>query len=109
MGELGIQAASSSAEDHSSTKSLSGKTFVLTGTLPGLTRDEASAMIREAGGNVAGSVSKNTDFVIAGENAGSKLEQAKKFGIPILGEAEFRALVGHIKPKSPDAAQRSLF
>jgi DNA ligase (NAD+) len=71
-----------------------GKTFVLTGALPTLSRDEASKLIREAGGNVTGSVSKNTDYVLAGESAGSKLEKAKELGIPVLDEAQFRALLG---------------
>ena len=73
---------------------LAGKTFVLTGTLPTLTRDEASKLIREAGGNVTGSVSKNTDFVVAGENAGSKLEKAEELGVTILTEAQLLKLLG---------------
>lgn len=75
------------------TRPLAGKTFVLTGTLPELTRDEASAMIEEAGGRVAGSVSKKTDYVVAGEAAGSKLEKAQKLGIAILDEEALRALI----------------
>ena len=63
---------------------LQGKTVVLTGTLPGLTRDEAGAMVKRAGGKVTGSVSKKTDFVIAGESAGSKLEKAEKLGVEVL-------------------------
>jgi DNA ligase (NAD+) len=66
-----------------------GKTFVLTGTLPTLSRDEASTLIREAGGNVTGSISKNTDFLLAGESAGSKLDKAKELGTKILTEKEF--------------------
>ena len=62
---------------------LFGKTFVLTGTLPTLSRDEASKLIRDAGGNVTGSVSKNTDFLLAGEETGSKLDKAKELGIRI--------------------------
>ena len=73
---------------------LAGKTFVLTGTLPKLSRDEASKLIREAGGNVAGSVSKNTDFVVAGENAGSKLEKAEELGVPTLTEDQLLKLLG---------------
>ncbi|MBI5775099.1 MAG: NAD-dependent DNA ligase LigA [Verrucomicrobia bacterium] len=71
-----------------------GKTFVLTGTLPMLSRDEASALIREAGGNVTGSVSKNTDFVLAGAEAGSKLEKARQLGVKIIDEAEFQRRLG---------------
>ena len=75
-----------------------GKTFVLTGTLPGLSRDETSVMIREAGGNVTGSVSKNTDYVLAGEEAGLKLDKAKEFGVKIISEKEFLELLGSNSP-----------
>ena len=71
---------------------LAGKTFVLTGTLPTLSRDEASAMVRAAGGTVSGSVSKQTDFVLAGDEAGSKLEKAQKLGVRVIDEAGFRRL-----------------
>jgi DNA ligase (NAD+) len=70
-----------------------GKTLVLTGTLPTLKRDAAKAMIEAAGGKVAGSVSKKTDFVVAGEEAGSKLEKAQELGITVLNEAEFIVLL----------------
>ena len=71
-----------------------GKTFVLTGTLPSMTREEATAKIEAAGGKVTGSVSKKTDFVLAGAEAGSKLEKANQLGIRILDEAEFVKLLG---------------
>ncbi|HKI68308.1 MAG TPA: NAD-dependent DNA ligase LigA [Verrucomicrobiae bacterium] len=71
-----------------------GKTFVLTGTLPSMTREEATARIEAAGGKVTGSVSKKTDFVLAGAETGSKLEKAQQLGIRILGEAEFLKMYG---------------
>lgn len=72
---------------------LAGKTFVLTGTLPGLSRDQATALIQQAGGKVTNSVSKKTDYVVAGEAAGSKLTKAKSLGVAILSEADLLALL----------------
>jgi len=72
---------------------LAGKTLVLTGTLPSLTRDEASELIVAAGGKVSSSVSKKTDYVVAGEEAGSKLTKAEQLGIPILDEAALHRLL----------------
>jgi DNA ligase (NAD+) len=66
---------------------LAGQTFVLTGTLPDLSREQASALIMAAGGKVTGSVSKNTNYVVAGESAGSKLVKAQTLGVPVLDEA----------------------
>ena len=73
---------------------LLGRTLVLTGTLPTLTRDEAKAMIEEAGGKVSGSVSKKTDYVVAGSEAGSKLEKAQTLGVTVLDEDGLKALLG---------------
>jgi DNA ligase (NAD+) len=72
---------------------LNGKSFVLTGTLPTLGRDAAAALIEAAGGKVAGSVSKKTGYVVAGEEAGSKLVKAQQLGIPLLDEAGLLALL----------------
>jgi len=72
---------------------LAGKTFVLTGTLARHTRDEAKKMIEDAGGRVSGSVSKKTDYVVAGEDAGSKLDKARELGIPVIGEAEMEKIL----------------
>jgi len=72
---------------------IAGKSFVLTGSLAGLTRDEAKAKIRELGGDISSSVSKKTDFVIAGEEAGSKLDKAQALGVKILSEDEFVKLI----------------
>ena len=82
------QAASSNQN-----QAIAGKTFVLTGTLPTLKRDEAQAMIEAAGGKVSGSVSKKTDYVVAGEAAGSKLEKAQSLGVAVLDEAALLALL----------------
>lgn len=84
-----------------------GKTFVLTGTLPSLSRDEASAMIRQAGGSTSSSVSKNTDFVLAGESAGSKLDKAQALGVKVLSEPEFLGML-NTRPKAAGKKQAEL-
>jgi DNA ligase (NAD+) len=73
---------------------LAGKTFVLTGTLPKRSRADAEALIKRHGGKVTGSVSKSTAYVLAGEEAGSKLEKAKQLKIPVIDEAELERMVG---------------
>ena len=72
---------------------LTGKTFVLTGTLPSMTRDEATAEIERLGGKVSGSVSKKTSYLLAGEEAGTKLDKARTLGVPVLSEEDFKALI----------------
>jgi DNA ligase (NAD+) len=76
-------------------KPLVGKTIVLTGTLPTLSRDEAKDLLEAAGAKVAGSVSKKTDYVIAGAEAGSKLDKAQELGVPVLDENGLRTLLGN--------------
>jgi DNA ligase (NAD+) len=76
------------------TGAFAGKTFVLTGTLPTMTREAAAAKIEALGGKVSGSVSKKTDYVLAGEDAGSKLEKAQKLGVAIIDEAQFLKMCG---------------
>jgi DNA ligase (NAD+) len=74
---------------------LTGRTFVLTGTLPTLSRDEAKALLEAAGATVAGSVSKKTDYVVAGADAGTKLAKAQALGVAVIDEREMRALLAH--------------
>jgi DNA ligase (NAD+) len=74
-------------------QTLAGKVFVLTGTLPGMTRDEASALIEGRGGRVTTSVSKKTDYVLAGAEPGSKLEKANQLGVTVIDEASFRKMI----------------
>ena len=84
---------------------LTGKTFVLTGTLSSLGRKEAEEAIARLGGKASGSVSKKTSYVVAGEDAGSKLRKAQELGIPVLSEAEFLAMIGL---ESSEGQQESL-
>jgi DNA ligase (NAD+) len=81
------------AEKRVTTTRLEGLTFVLTGTLPTLTREAAKEMIESAGGRVSGTVSKKTNYVVAGEEAGSKLDKARSLGVPLLDEAGLQALL----------------
>ena len=74
-------------------KKLQAKTFVLTGELETMTRDEAKEKIRELGGDVSGSVSKNTDFVVKGAESGKKYDEAKKLGVKIINEKEFLRII----------------
>ena len=94
MKQLGIESKSErvSAKKMASLP-LAGKTFVLTGTLPSMTREEASQEIQSRGGHVSGSVSKKTDYVLAGSDAGSKLDKAKELGVRTIDEAEFKKLI----------------
>ena len=89
-----VAGAGDSATNADVTAAVAGKTFVLTGTLPNWTRDEASDYLREAGAKVTGSVSKKTDYVVAGEDAGSKLRRAEELGVTVLDEDALKALLG---------------
>jgi DNA ligase (NAD+) len=93
IGRLKAAGVDMTAEKRERSEQLAGLTFVLTGTLPTLTRDEAKSKIEAAGGKTAGSVSKKTSYVVAGEEAGSKLEKALELKIPVLDEAGLLALL----------------
>ena len=88
-------------------KPLAGKTFVLTGTLPTLARDDAKALIEAAGGKVAGSVSKKTDYVVAGDEAGSKLDKARELGVAVIDEAALRAMLANTMTNAHCSASTS--
>jgi DNA ligase (NAD+) len=93
LRKAGLNFESSLYQDFArSTGAFSGSTFVLTGTLPSMTREEATAKIESFGGKVSGSVSKKTDYVLAGEDAGSKLEKAQKLGVKIIDQKTFEQM-----------------
>jgi len=93
LREAGVHWSESDGQADAAPKPLAGKTLVLTGTLPNLTRDQARELIEAAGGKVAGSVSKKTDYVVAGAEAGSKLAKAQELGVPVLDEAGLQQLL----------------
>jgi DNA ligase (NAD+) len=93
LKEKGLRLEADESERRQAGGLLEGKTVVLTGTLPELTREEAAAMVKAAGGKVTNSVSKKTDYVVAGENPGSKLAKAEKAGTEVLDEAGLKALL----------------
>jgi DNA ligase (NAD+) len=92
LRQAGLNFRSALYQPQTATGALSGKTFVLTGTLPALTREEATAKIESLGGKVSSSVSKKTDYVVAGAEAGSKLAKAQQLGVKILDQEQFLAL-----------------
>ncbi len=93
----GLHCVPSAAEPLNELAPLRGKTFVLTGSLPAITRDEATALIEAAGGKVIGSVSRKTSFVVAGAEPGSKLERALELGVPVIDEQQLRALAAPLQ------------
>jgi DNA ligase (NAD+) len=100
LADAGVNMASHQPPvDVAAPGSLAGKTFVITGTLLTMSREEATKAIEERGGKVSGSVSKKTSYVLVGEEAGSKLEKAKQLGIPTLTEAEFKDIIGTVSSR----------
>ncbi len=94
LRSVGVSMKSLSPAASAAAGPLAGKTLVVTGTLSKYSRDEIETLIRQHGGRAASSVSKNTDYLVAGEKAGSKLDKARKLAVPIIDEAEFERLLG---------------
>ena len=92
VDEAGVNTRALESGDETA-QTLAGLTFVITGTLPSLSRDEAKALVESAGGKCTGSVSKKTDYLLAGESAGSKLDKANALGIPVIDEAKLRTML----------------
>jgi DNA ligase (NAD+) len=100
LADAGVEAELPAPRAVAAAGPLSGRSLVVTGTLEGFSREEAEEAIRAAGGKVAGSVSKKTDYLVAGEKAGSKLAKAQELGVPVLDEDGFRALLAGGPPDS---------
>src|SRR5262249_41164899 len=94
LREAGVKMTEDAKPKPKGTADLSGKTFVVTGTLKKYERETIESLIRDLGGKASGSVSKKTDYVIAGEKAGSKLDKAKELGVPVLTEEQFEKIIG---------------
>jgi DNA ligase (NAD+) len=94
LRSVGVMMNSLSQPADTTPRPLAGKTIVVTGTLAKHSRDEIESLIQQLGGRAASSVSKKTDFVVAGDKAGSKLDKARQLGVPVIDEAEFERMIG---------------
>jgi DNA ligase (NAD+) len=94
LAEVGVKLEQPHSGSDSSARILDGKSIVVTGTLQHFTRDEIQSLIEKLGGRASSSVSKNTDFVVAGDKAGSKLAKAQQLGVQVISESEFKQLAG---------------
>jgi len=94
LSEAGVRTEAEKPARGAADEKSAGKIFVLTGTLPTMTRDEARSLIEASGGRVTSSVSKKTDFVLAGAEPGSKLDKASELGVKVIDEAEFKKMLG---------------
>jgi DNA ligase (NAD+) len=94
LHDLGVKLSHARKAKPKGATDLTGKTFVVTGTLEHYSREEIEELIKQLGGKATGSVSKKTDYLVAGENAGSKLEKARELGVQVLTEAAFQKLIG---------------
>jgi DNA ligase (NAD+) len=96
LADVGVTLSVRAADVHE-VADVAGKAFVLTGTLPTLKRTEATKRIKAAGGKVSGSISKKTDYVVAGDDPGSKHDKAQSLGVEIIDEAALLALLGEVE------------
>ena len=108
LRERGLRFEVTAAERRAESGPLDGKTFVLTGTLPELSRDEATRLIRAAGGKVTGSVSKNTDYLVAGDSPGTKLAKAEEVGTEVIDEGGLRDILADAGAPEPAPKQAAL-
>jgi DNA ligase (NAD+) len=108
LRERGLRFEVTAAERRAESGPLDGKTFVLTGTLPELSRDEATRLIRAAGGKVTGSVSKKTDYLVAGDSPGTKLAKAEEVGTEIIDERGLRDILADAGAPEPAPKQAAL-
>ena len=93
FARVGVRTEAEKPARRAADEKFAGKVFVLTGTLPNMTRDEARSLIEASGGRVTSSVSKKTDFVLAGAEPGSKLDKANELGVKVIDEAEFKKML----------------